>query len=175
MISALESGGEYLSSEYLAVSADVRFAGLQVSPIKIWKVSGPGPLAATVGRIHTPSMNTAPLQPLRLPGFKVVPKRNLRRFFSPRQNGYYILLGRRGPAHALRERVLFVHYLDHFLETCQRQIEKLRARHGVLITHVAVKAGRHLRPAHHDLAELYARAVTVHNLREKLQPRFRRL
>jgi hypothetical protein len=120
-------------------------------------------------------MNTAPLQPVRLPGFKVVPKRNLREFFSPSQNAYYILLGRRGPSNAPRERVLFVHYLDHFLDTCQRQIEDLWDKHRVVITHVAVNAGRHLRPAHHDLAELYHRAVTVQQLRDKLHPRFRRL
>jgi hypothetical protein len=104
-------------------------------------------------------MNPAPLQPVRLPGFKVVPKRSLREFFSPSQNAYYILLGRRGPSNAPRERVLFVHYLDRFLDTCQRQIEDLWDKHRVVITHVAVNAGRHLRPAHHDLAELYQRTL----------------
>jgi len=119
--------------------------------------------------------STTPLRSLRLPGFKVVPKRSLRDFFSPSQNAYYILLGRRGPAHAPRESVLFVHYLDHFLDTCQRQIDKLWEKHRVVITHVAVNAGKHLRPAHHNLAELYRRAVTVQHLRDELHPRFRRL
>jgi len=120
-------------------------------------------------------MNTTPIHPSRLPGFKVVPKRHLEELFSPAHNGYYILLGRRGPSHAPRESVLFVHYLDHFLTTCQQQIVDLWEKHRVMITHVAVKAGRRLRPAHGDLAQLYERAVTVHQLREKLNPRFRRL
>ncbi len=118
-------------------------------------------------------MNTTPLQPLKLPGFKVVPKRHLEECFSASQNAFYILLGRRGAPDAPRERVLFVHYLDHFLAACQRQIEELWEKRGVLITHVAVKIG--LPPAHGDLAELYDRAVTVQQLREKLPPRFRRL
>jgi hypothetical protein len=120
-------------------------------------------------------MNSSSLPPVRLPGFKVVPKRNLRESFSPSQNAYYILLGRRGPADAPRESVLFVRYLDHFLDTCQRQIEELWEKHRVVITHVAVNASKHLRPAHDDLAELYERAVTVQQLRDKLQPKFRRL
>lgn len=120
-------------------------------------------------------MNITPLQPVKLPGFKVVPKRHLEERFSASQNAYYILLGRRGASRAARERVLFVHYLDHFLDACQRQIEDLWEKHRVLITHVAVKIAEDLRPAHGDLAELYERAVTVQQLRQKLHPRFRRL
>lgn len=120
-------------------------------------------------------MNTTPLQPVKLPGFKVVPKRHLGERFSASQNAYYILLGRRGAPESPRERVLFVHYLDHFLDACQRQIEDLWEKHRVLITHVAVKIAEDLRPAHGDLAELYERAVTVQQLRQKLHPRFRRL
>lgn len=118
-------------------------------------------------------MNATPLQPLKLPGFKVVPKRHLESCVSASQNAYYILLGRRGAPDAPRERVLFVHYLDHFLDACQRQIDELWHKRGVLITHVAV--GKDLPPAHGDLAELYDRAVTVQQLRQKLHPRFRRL
>ena len=69
-------------------------------------------------------VNTAPLQPAKLPGFKVVPKRHLGEFFHPSQCAYYILLGRRGTPAAPRERVLFVQYLDDFLAACQQ----LRAR-----------------------------------------------
>lgn len=118
-------------------------------------------------------MNTTPVQPEKLPGFKVVPKRHLGDVFNPTQSAYYVLLGRRGAPDSPRESVLFVHYLDHFLEGCQQQIEELWEKHRVLITHVAVKIGRRLRP--HDLAEVYERALTVQQLRQKLQPRFRRL
>ena len=120
-------------------------------------------------------MNTYPLQPLRLRGFKVVPKRNLEDCFSPTQSAYYVLLGRRGTPDCPRERVLFVHYLDHFLDACQRQIEELWSKHRVLITHVAVKLGHAPQPAHRDLAQSYERALSVQQLRRKLQPRFRRL
>jgi hypothetical protein len=120
-------------------------------------------------------MNSTPLQPTKLPGFKIVPRRHLQDEFSPSQNAYYVLLGRRGAPDSPRERVLFVHYLDHFLNSCQRHIEHLWDKHRVHITHVAVKVGDAATPAHGDLAELYDRAVTVHQLREKLQPRFRRL
>jgi hypothetical protein len=120
-------------------------------------------------------MNTSPLQPLRLPGFKVVPKRHLGAFFSSSQSAYYILLGRRGAPECPRERVLFVHYLDSFLDACQAQIEELWRKHRVLITHVAVKLGDEQRSAHGDLAQTYQRAVSVQQLRQKLHPRFRRL
>jgi hypothetical protein len=120
-------------------------------------------------------MNTPPLHATQLPGFEIVARRELGQRFSPSQSAYYILLGRRGASESPRERVLFVHYLDHFLDACERQIDKLRAKHRVLITHVAVKMGKDLRPAHGDLAALYDRAVTVHQLRAKLHPRFRRL
>lgn len=120
-------------------------------------------------------MNATTLQPSKLPGFKVVPKRHLGELFSPTQSAYYILLGRRGAPESPRERVLFVHYLDHFLDGCQDQIDQLWAKHRILITHVAVKVGKHLRSTRHDLAQVYERAVTVQQLRQKLQPRFRRL
>ena len=120
-------------------------------------------------------MNTTSLQPSKLPGFKVVPKRHLPEFFSPTQSAYYVLLGRRGAPDAPRERVLFVHYLDHFLDSCQQQIDDLWEKHRVLITHVAVKVGKQFRSTRHDFAETYERAITVQQLRQKLQPRFRRL
>jgi hypothetical protein len=121
------------------------------------------------------AMNTTPLQPHRLPGFKVVPKRLLGQCFSSSQSAYYVLLGRRGAPECPRERVLFVHYLDRFLTGCQQQIEELWSKHRVMITHVAVKLGRNAAPAHGDLARTYERALTVQQLRQKLQPRFRRL
>ena len=119
-------------------------------------------------------MNTYPLQPLRLRGFKVVPKRHLEDCFSPSQSAYYVLLGRRGAPNSPRVRVHFVHYLDHFLDACQQQIEELWSKHRVLITHVAVKLG-HEQRTQRDLAQSYARALSIQQLRRKLQPRFRRL
>lgn len=120
-------------------------------------------------------MNTTELQPSKIPGFTVVPKRHLGEIFSPTQSAYYILLGRRGTPAAPRERVLFVHYVDHFVDECQRQIEELWTKHRVLITHVAVKVGRRLQSSRHDFAQAYERAVTIQALRHKLHPRFRRL
>lgn len=117
---------------------------------------------------------TTPLQPAHLRGFKVVPKRLLRECFSPSQSACYVLLGRRGNPAAPRERVVFVHYLDGFLDACQHQIEELWEKHRVLITHVAVKLGKRL-PPRHDFSDVYARALAVQHLREKLHPRFRRL
>lgn len=119
-------------------------------------------------------MNSARLQPTKLSGFKIVPKRHLGDVFSPRQSAYYVLLGRRGAPTAPRQSVLFVHYVDDFLDRCQEQIEELWRKHRVLITHVAVKLGKRLGRGH-DLAQTYARAVAVQQLRQKLQPRFRRL
>jgi hypothetical protein len=120
-------------------------------------------------------MNTTTLQPSKLPGFKVVPKRHLEDVFSPTQSAYYVLLGRRGAPASPRERVLFVHYLDHFLSGCQQQIEELWTKHRVHITHVAVKLRKELQSSRHDFAETYERAVAIQQLRQKLQPRFRRL
>jgi hypothetical protein len=120
-------------------------------------------------------MNTSALQPTKLPGFKVVSKRHLGEFFSPSQSAYYVLLGRRGTPDSPRERVLFVHYLDHFLDACQQQIDELWQKHRVLITHVAVKLGKGLRPTRGTLAKTYERAIEVQQLRQKLHPRFRRL
>ena len=120
-------------------------------------------------------MNATPLQPAKLPGFKVVPKRHLGEVFAPWQSAYYVLLGRRGAPDSPRERVLLVQYLDRFLEACEQQIEELWEKHRVLITHVAVKIGKPLHPVRHDLADAYERALTVQQLRRKLHPRFRRL
>ena len=120
-------------------------------------------------------MNRSTLNVFRLPGFKVIPKRRLESQCSRSQSAIYVLLGRRGSPNAPRERVLLVEYVDDFLEACQTQIEELWEKHRVLITHVAVKIGKDLRRAHGDLAEAYDRAVTMQHLREKLQPRFRRL
>jgi hypothetical protein len=120
-------------------------------------------------------MNTPPLQPAKLPGFKVVPKRNLEEVFSPSQNAYYVLLGRRGAPDSPRERVMFVHYLDHFLTACQQQIDECWRKHRVLITHVAVKLKKEFQSPRPDFAQAYERAVTIQQLRHKLQPRFRRL
>ncbi|MDO8544662.1 MAG: hypothetical protein Q7S40_29825 [Opitutaceae bacterium] len=104
----------------------------------------------------------------------MVPRRQLEEIFNPDQSAIYVLLGRRGHPEAPRESILFVHYLDHFLDGCERQIEELWEKHRVLITHVAVKLGRRLRPRH-ELAEVYERAVTIQQLRQKLRPRFRRV
>ena len=121
------------------------------------------------------AMNSPLLHPSKLPGFKVVPKRQLDRVFSPSQSAYYVLLGRRGASVAPRERVLFVHYLDHFVDGCQRQIDDLWQKHRILITHVAVKLCKGLRDTRHDFSGVYERAINVQHLRQKLQPRFRRL
>lgn len=120
-------------------------------------------------------MNTTPLHLHKLPGFKIVPKRLLRKCFSSTQGAYYVLLGRRGAPQAPRERVLFVHYLDRFVDHCQQQIDDLWAKRRVLITHVAVKPGEEAVSSHGDLARTYERAVRVQRLRRELQPRFRRL
>lgn len=119
-------------------------------------------------------MNTTPLQPSQLPGFKVVPKRHLEEIYSPDQSAYYVLLGRRGAPDSPRESVLLVEYLDHFLDGCQQQIDELWRKHRVLITHVAVKVGKHLQSSRRDFAAAYERAVTVQQLRQRLRPRFRR-
>jgi hypothetical protein len=118
-------------------------------------------------------MNMAPVQ-FRLPGFKVVPKQHLHESFRPDQCACYVLLGVHGTPQESRERVLLVHYVDHFLDACERQIDDLWQKHRVLITHVAVKLGQLSRP-HGDLTQAYERAVTLQQLRQKLHPRFRRL
>jgi hypothetical protein len=119
-------------------------------------------------------MNTTPLHEFKIPGFQVVSKHELCDSFSPNQSAYYVLLRRRTTPEEPHEAVLFVHYVDHFLDACQRQIEELWAKHGVPITHIAVKLGAPLRRAH-DFAAAYTRALTVQKLRQELQPRFRRL
>lgn len=104
-----------------------------------------------------------------------MPKHHLHDSFRPSQSAYYVLLGRRDTSDASHERVVFVHYLDRFLDSCERQIEDLWQRHRVLITHVAVKLGRSLRRSPSALAQTYARALEVQQLRQQLHPRFRRL
>jgi hypothetical protein len=116
-------------------------------------------------------MNTMPPH-FRLPGFKVVPKHHLHERFRPNQCACYVLLGVRGTPTEPRERVVLVHYVDHFLDACERQIADLWEKHRVLITHVAVRLGR---LTHGDLTEAYERALTLQQLRQKLHPRFRRL
>lgn len=120
-------------------------------------------------------MNTAPLHSTRIPGFKVVPKRQLGELFHDSQSAFYVLLGRRGAPDAPRERVVFVDYLDDFLDGCQKQIDELWAKHRVMITHVAVKLSRPFHAPSHSLTEAYQRAIAVQELRHKLNPRFRRL
>ncbi len=151
--------------------------GLRVfSPCELQDISRPDGFAIPSALTTVPVMNSFPLlHPSKLPGFKVVPKRQLQRVFSPSQSAYYVLLGRRGASVAPRERVLFVHYLDHFVDGCQRQIDELWQKHRVLITHVAVKLTKGLRDTRHDFSGVYERAVNVQHLRNKLQPRFRRL
>lgn len=121
-----------------------------------------------------PMNTTTPLQPTRLRGFQVVPKRALGARFTSSQSACYVLLGRRGDPAAPRERVMFVYYLDGFLAACEQQIEELWEKHRVLITHVAVKLGKRL-PPQHDFQDVYQRALTLQHLRERLHPRFRRL
>ncbi len=112
----------------------------------------------------------------KIPGFKIVPKRDLRRHFTRSQAAYYILLAHRGPANAPKERVFFVRYVDQFLTACQRQIDLLWSKHRVLITHVGVRLGKRLRPSQPDfLQKAYERALAVQHLREQLAPRFRRI
>lgn len=120
-------------------------------------------------------MNTNPLHSTRIPGFKIVPKRRLADMFHDSQSAFYILLGVRGAPEEPRERVVFVAYLDDFLDACQQQIDELWAKHRVMITHVAVKLRRRFEPNHHNLTKAYQQALAVQELRHKLNPRFRRL
>ncbi|MEY4941671.1 MAG: hypothetical protein RIQ93_3406 [Verrucomicrobiota bacterium] len=120
-------------------------------------------------------MNPTSLHDAKIPGFKVVPRRSLSACFSPSQSAYYILLRRRSTRHARHERILFVHYLDHFLDGCEQQIDALWQKHRVLITHVAVKLKRRLRRSSPDFTKAYQRALTVQQLRQKLHPLFRRI
>lgn len=110
-----------------------------------------------------------------MPGFKIVPKRRLGDLFHESQSAFYVLLGRRGARTAPRERVVFVDYLDDFLDACQQQIDELWDKHRVMITHVAVKLGRPFRSTPRDLTQAYRRALAIQALRHKLNPRFRRL
>lgn len=109
-----------------------------------------------------------------LPGFKVVPKRNLQQMYRPSQTAYYVLIGRRGAPDAPRQRVVLVECLDEFLEGCQQQIAELWEKHRILVTHVAVKIGRRL-GRRHELSKVYERAITVQRLRRRLHPRLRRV
>lgn len=121
------------------------------------------------------AMNTSPLQSTRIRGFRVVPKQHLSDLFRTPRSAFYVLLGRRGAPESPRERVLFVDYVDDFVAACQQQIDELWAKHGVIITHVAVKLGRRVGSAHRDFTAAYERAVAIQELRHKLNPRFRRL
>lgn len=120
-------------------------------------------------------MNSTPLHTTRIPGFTVVPKRQLGHLFHEPQSAFYVLIGRRGDPEAPRQRVLFVNYVDDFVTACQQQIEDLWAKHRVMITHVAVKLGRPFRTEHPNLTEAYQRALAVQELRHKLNARFRRV
>lgn len=104
-----------------------------------------------------------------------MPTQHLHDSFDPSQSAYYVLLGRRGPRAAARERVLLVEYLDHFVDGCERQINDLWEKHRVLITHVAVKIGGRFRRTRRKLAATYERALEVQHLRDQLHPRFRRV
>lgn len=120
-------------------------------------------------------MKTTPIHSTNIPGFKVVPKRQLGHVCHGSQGGFYVLLGRRGAPDAPRERVVFVDYVDDFLAACQQRIDELWEKHRVMITHVAVKLGRPFRTTHRNLTEAYERALAIQDLRHKLNPRFRRL
>jgi hypothetical protein len=120
-------------------------------------------------------MNSAPIPATRIPGFTVVSKHQLDDVFDGSQSAFYVLLGRHGPPEEPRESVLFVDYVDHFLDTCQQRIEALWQKHRVLITHVAVKLGDGFDARHHDLTIAYERALALQQLRRQLNPRFRRL
>ena len=120
-------------------------------------------------------MKTAPLHSTHIPGFKVVPKRQLGEVCHGSQSAFYVLLGRHGAPEAPRESVLFVDYVDDFVAACQQRIDELWQKHRVTITHVAVKLARPFRSTHHDLTKAYERALAVQELRHQLNPRFRRL
>lgn len=120
-------------------------------------------------------MNASPLHSTRIPGFTVVPKRQLGDVFHESQSALYILLGRHGSPEEERECVVFVDYLDDFLDACQQQIEDFWSKHRVMITHVAVKLGRPFHDEEPPLTRAYERALAIQDLRHKLQPRFRRL
>ncbi len=120
-------------------------------------------------------MNSTPLQSPSMPGFKVVPKRQLTELFHASQAAFYILLGRRGAPESPRESVLFVDYMDDFLNACQQQIDDLWSKHRVVITHVAVKLRRPFGTDPANLTHAYKRALAVQELRHKLNPKFRRL
>ncbi len=120
-------------------------------------------------------MNTSPLHSTNIPGFRVIPKRQLGDFFHESQGAFYVLLGRHGTPEDPRESVVFVDYLDDFLHACQNQIEEFWNKHRVMITHVAVKLREPFAAEHPDLTRAYERALAVQELRHRLHPRFRRL
>lgn len=120
------------------------------------------------------AMSSAQIQPTKIPGFTVVSKHQLDDVFDESQSAFYVLLGRHGPPEEPRESVLFVDYVDHFLQRCQQRIDALWQKHRVLITHVAVKVGDGF-DEHHDLTRAYERALALQELRHQLNPRFRRL
>lgn len=120
-------------------------------------------------------MNTTPLHSTRIPGFKVVSSHRINDVFHDSQSAFFVLLGRRQATQVPDERVLFVDYVDDLLEACQKRIDEFWEKHHVMITHVAVKLGGHLRPNHRNLNSAYERALAVQELRRKLNPEFRRL
>lgn len=120
-------------------------------------------------------MNATPQLSTKFPGFTVVPKQQLGEVFHPAQSAFYVLLGRHGDPDAPRESVLFVDYVDDLLDSCTEKIDQFWDKHRVLITHVAVKLGRPLRAPEHNLTAAYERALAVQDLRNRLNPKFRRL
>ena len=120
-------------------------------------------------------MNSAPLHSTKIPGFKVVSKHQLGDFFQGSQSAFFVLLGRHGDPAAPRETVLFVDYVDDFLDGCQQRIDDFWDKHRIMITHVAVKLAHAPGSAHRSLTSAYERAIAVQTLRQRLNPRFRRL
>jgi hypothetical protein len=137
-----------------------------------WRRMESPPHAREVGLT---AMNATPQLSTKIPGFKVVPKRQLGALFHDSQSAFYVLLGRHGDPGAPRESVLFVDYVDDLVDACQEKIDELWDKHRVIITHVAVKLGAHLRSPDRNLTHAYERALAVQALRNKLNPRFRRI
>jgi hypothetical protein len=121
------------------------------------------------------AMNSAPTRSSNIPGFTVVSQQELDEVFDASQSAFYVLLGRHGAPEDTPESVLFVDYVDHFVDMCQQRIDALWQKHRVLITHVAVKLGGQFDRHHHNLMQAYERALALQELRHRLNPRFRRL
>lgn len=120
-------------------------------------------------------MNATPQLSTKIPGFTVVPKQHLGDAFPKSKSAFYVLLGRHGDPEEPRESVLFVDYVDDLLDACAEKIDQLWDKHRVLITHVAVKVGGPLRAPAHNLTAAYQRALAIQELRNRLNPKFRRL